>query len=163
VSLDGGLPRTKQVLVVLARTHRCALPLEHVVETMRPLPIQAVANTASAVLGVSIIRGQPLPVVDLGALLADSGVRGGARTSTRFVTVRLGARHAAFAVEGVVGVRTLQPNTLHELPPLLRRIESDTVGALGVLDRELVAVLDSGRLLPDSVWEENLATDMPLG
>jgi purine-binding chemotaxis protein CheW len=151
------VPSTKRVLVVLARTNRCALPLEHVVETMRPLRIEPVANAPPQLLGISIVRGIPLPVVDLGALLGSDGARSSAAIPARFVTVRAGARCVALAVEFVVGVRNLAPGTLHQLPPLLGGVPSAAVTALGVLDRELVAVLDGSRLLPDDVWALGMA------
>jgi purine-binding chemotaxis protein CheW len=144
------LPTAKSTLVVLARGNRCALPLEHVVETMRPLPIERVTGAAPYLLGMSIIRGQPVPVVDLGALLSPG--RTAAAAPSRFVTVRAGSRRVALAVEEVIGVRSLGSGTLHELPPLLSASTSNGVAELGVLDRELVVVLDASRLLPDETW-----------
>ncbi len=148
---------TKSALIVVAGTRRCALPLEHVIETMRPLPIELVADAPAHVLGLSIIRGRPVPVIDLRGLLASSGVGAPAASApaaaaARFVTVRTGARQVALAVQSVVGVRSLGPSTLHELPPLVASSTSASVAALGVLDRELVSVLDAARVLPDDVW-----------
>ena len=44
-----------------------ALPLEHVVETMRPLPVEPLGDAPRFILGLSIVRGEPIPVVDVGA------------------------------------------------------------------------------------------------
>ena len=52
------------VLVVMVGARACAIPLDHVAETMRPLPIEPVAGTPGFVRGVSVIRGAPTPVVD---------------------------------------------------------------------------------------------------
>jgi purine-binding chemotaxis protein CheW len=145
------------VLVVVARGCRCALPLEQVVETMRPLPIGPVTNAPHYVLGLSIIRGAPLPVVDLGALLGRGGTPSAA--PARVVTVRVGgsgSRQVAIAVDSVVGVRTLEQCVLSDLPPLLGA--SDVVTSLGVLDRELVSLLDGSRVLPDEAWARDLAS-----
>jgi len=147
----------KGVLVVIARGKRYALPLDHVIETMRPLPIEPMVNAAPYVLGVSIIRGLPVPVVDLGGLLASSGAQSRAGLA-RIVMVRAGARHVALAVESVLGVRRLEAGSLHDLPPLLRASAPKSIAALGVPDRELVAVLDGGCLVPDEVWENGLAS-----
>jgi purine-binding chemotaxis protein CheW len=49
----------------------CCLPLESVSETMRSLAVDAVAGMPAFVAGVSIVRGAPLPVVDLAKLLGD--------------------------------------------------------------------------------------------
>jgi chemotaxis signal transduction protein len=51
------------VLVVMVGTRACAIPLHHVAETLRPLPIQSVAGMPNFVRGVSVIRGTPTPVV----------------------------------------------------------------------------------------------------
>jgi purine-binding chemotaxis protein CheW len=136
-------------LIVVAGASRCALPLEHVIETMRPLPIEPVADAPAHVLGLSIIRGRPVPVVDLGGLLASSGPRAVAQAPARFVTVRAGTRQVALAVQSVVGVKNLGPNAVHELPPLVGASPSTSVTALGVLDRELLSVLDAARVIPE--------------
>ena len=146
----------KSVLVVVAQGKRYALPLDHVIETMRPLPIEPVANAAHYVVGVSIIRGLPVPVVDLGGLLAPVGTLSHP-AHARFVMVRAGARHVALAVESVIGVRRLEAGRLHDLPPLLRASLPASIASLGVPDRELLAVLDGGCLVPDEVWETGLA------
>jgi purine-binding chemotaxis protein CheW len=136
----------QQMLVMMAGGQKLALPMEHVVETMRPLPLTPVATAGPGVLGVSVIRGEPLPVVDLGGLLSSQGADERAKPS-RYVSIRVGSRRVALAVDAVIGVRELDATTLHETPPLLRS-SSATVTSLGALDRELIAVLDAGRLLP---------------
>ena len=49
----------------------CALPLEHISETMRPLSLQPFHGMPPFVDGLSIIRGAPVPVVDLARLLGN--------------------------------------------------------------------------------------------
>lgn len=117
---------------------------------MRPLPIETIANAPAHVLGLSVVRGQPVPVVDLGGLLARDG-REERATYGRFVTIRAGLRQVALAVEAVIGVDVLAPGSLHELPPLLSGSSSASVATLGVLDRDLLAVLDATRILPEGV------------
>jgi purine-binding chemotaxis protein CheW len=114
---------------------------------MRPLSVEPLVGAASFVRGVSLIRGAPVPVVDLGALLVPSEVA----NPTRFVTLRLGLRRLAVALEGVLGVRTL-PDALTSLPPLLADASAESVSAIGRLDQELLVVLEATRLVPDPVW-----------
>lgn len=139
-----------QVLVFTARGLACAIPLQHVVETMRPLSIEPVAGTPFFVRGVSVIRGQPTPVVDLGALLQADG---NTASFARFVTLRLGQRQVALGVAGVVGLKNLDASQLEALPPLLRDVAADLVESIGARDAELLVVLRAGRLVPDEVWE----------
>jgi purine-binding chemotaxis protein CheW len=142
-------------LVVRVQTRLCAVPLMHVVETMRPLPIESIGDMPSFVRGVSIIRGVPTPIVDLGAVL---GALGGA--AERIVTLRLGDRQVALSVDAVLGVRDLDLSALQELPPLLRRASNDVVEAIGTLDEQLLMVLRAGWELPDEVWQALTAREL---
>jgi purine-binding chemotaxis protein CheW len=135
----------------------CALPLESVVETTRPLPCETVAGAPEFVLGLSVIRGAPVPVVDAGLLL------GGKRSSpSRFVVLKVGERRVALAVETVVGVRSMASVALEDLPPLVRSIDSEMFVAIGALDAELLLVLTGGRIVPEDLLagmeEEALAS-----
>jgi len=136
-------------LSLLCRVHRwvCALPLEQVIETLRPLPMEPLSGAPGFVCGLSIIRGLPVPVVDLGRLLGTERTR-----PTRFVTLRAGVRTVALAVDAVIGVRALGSAGAGELPPLLSATGNDALRSLGSLDGELLLVLESGRLVPDELF-----------
>lgn len=141
-----------RVLLVTAGARMCAIPLGYVAETMRPLPIQAIAPTAEMlafVRGVSIIRGAPVPVIDLKALL--DGQQCDA-TYGRFVTLKLAKHRAALAVDGVVGLRALDPAQLEALPPILGSVGSTLIEAIGVCEAELLVVLRAARAVPEEVW-----------
>ena len=127
--------------------HRlCGLPIDGVIETMRPLPVSPVPGAPPFVQGVAIVRGEPVPVVDLAVLLGDAAAPPG--PSARFVTVRAGARAAALAVSAVRGLSTLDPAELHQLP-LLADAHAGTLEALRVRDGDLLHVLGAARLVPD--------------
>ena len=130
-------------LLCRVRTWICALPIGDLVETMRPLPIEPLAGAPRFVRGVSIIRGEPVPVIDGGMLLAGEPLA----SPGRLVTLRIGARSVALAVDEVIGVRTMSAAT--ELPPLLQRAGADVVTAIGALDAELLVVLRTARLVPE--------------
>jgi len=129
----------------------CALPIAHVIETTRPLPVEPICGTRDQALavveGLAMIRGAPVPVVDARRLL---GVPGPA--ATRFVVVRVADRRVALAVDGVVEVRRIAADALPGLPPLLGGARRDVVSAIGALDAELLIVLDAARVLPDDAW-----------
>jgi purine-binding chemotaxis protein CheW len=148
--LDAGVAENR-LLIVTACTHTCGLPLEHIGETMRPLPIEPVSGIPEFVRGVSLIRGAPLPVVDLGLLL--SGVRS-ERGFGRFVTLKLAGRAVALGVDGVTGFRALSSARLLALPPLLSALSSQHLAAMGALDAELLVVLQVTRLLSEDVWAQ---------
>jgi purine-binding chemotaxis protein CheW len=135
-------------LVCRVQARLCALPLEHVVETMRPLAVEPLANAPSFVLGLAVVRGEPLAVVDAARVMGMQDAPIG-----RFVTVAVGVRRIALAVGDVVGMRRLPPGSLRALPPLLHEAAGDVVDAVGLLDAELLLMLRSARLLPDDVPE----------
>jgi purine-binding chemotaxis protein CheW len=137
-----------RVLIVRANTRVCALPLRIVRETMRALPVEAMAGTPDFVSGVSLIRGIPTPVVDLGVLLGASSTAAG-----RFVALRLGERQIALAVDAMLGMRDIDEITLHALPSLLIEASNGMLEAVGTLDCELLPILQSSWQLPDAVWQ----------
>jgi len=128
----------------------CALPIRDVLETMRPLPIAALAGAPAFVLGLSVVRGVPIPVIDAQCLFGSTGEPW--LSPTRFVTIRTGGRLAALAVDGVLGVQVIEPWSLADLPPLLGEIPAETVAAIGALDTDLLMVLRSAQIVPETVW-----------
>ncbi len=134
------------ILALRTRRYACAMPLAHIVEVMRPLPVEPLAGAPAGVAGLAIIRGRATPVVDLAALLDDGATASGG--SARFVTLRIGARSIALLVEAVLSVRALARVQFEELPPLWQGAHPPAVAALGALDRELFLVLEAARLLP---------------
>jgi purine-binding chemotaxis protein CheW len=140
--------RERACLLCRARARLCALPLLHVVETMRPLQIDRLAGMPEFVLGLSMIRGESTLVVDCATLLGD----GRAANPGRFVTLRTGERTVALAVEEVLGITDLSA-ALRDLPPLLRDASHEVIAAIGTLDAELLLVLNSAQLVPHAVWQ----------
>jgi purine-binding chemotaxis protein CheW len=142
-------------LICRVQTRLCALPLEHVIETLRPLPVEPVAGAPPFVLGLAVIRGAPLPVVDAARLLGAADAK-----AERFITVDAGNRRIALAVGRVLGVRAVAPESLHALPALLHEADTDVIAAIGLLDAELLLVLRSARLLPEDALPADVG-DLP--
>ena len=147
--------RANRCLVVRDQRHVCALPLEYVIETMRPLPVEPIAGMPPFLLGVSIIRGLLTPVIDLGAMLGTPGLG-----AERFVTVRACDRQVALSVGAVLGVREIDEATIQELPPLLQGSSQDVIEMMGTLDGEMLTVLRASWELPDEVWEAIAAQEV---
>src|SRR5262245_43758661 len=114
-----------RVLTCRADGKICALPIAHVLETMRPLPVRPLADLPRCVTGLALIRGWPTPVIDARTLL------GGGDTwpARRYVTLRLAAdnerRVAALAVDDVLGITELAQDSLGELPELLKATQGE--------------------------------------
>jgi purine-binding chemotaxis protein CheW len=137
-------------LVVRAQEWMCALPLEEVEETMRPLPVAPVSAAPVFVRGVSLVRGTPAPVVSLAMLLGGALAEGDA--GRRFVSLRVPEGRMALEVDEVRGLRWMEEEGLDSVPPLLRATASGHLQHLGSFDGRLLALLGTSRLLPEEFW-----------
>jgi len=153
--MTDGFSKQSRTLVVGVKGRLCAVPLTHVIEIMRPLSVEPISDIPSFVQGISIIRGIPTPVVDLGALL---GMPNG--VADRFVTLRVGERQVALSVDSVLGVRELDLSKIGELPPLLQGASKDAIEAMGTLDEQLLVVLYASWELPDELWQRLTPQEM---
>jgi purine-binding chemotaxis protein CheW len=140
---------TTRALLVRAGGALCAIPLHHVVETMRPLPTTELAGAPPFLAGVAVIRGEAVPVVELRRFLGPSGEA--TVPSTRFVVVRAGARRFALAVEAVVATAELATSGATPLP-LLGEACRSAIESVGALDDELLMILSVARVVPAEVW-----------
>ena len=117
---------------------------------MRPLSVEVVSGLPSFVAGVSVVRGEPAPVVVLGAVLGEADDV----SIGRFVAVKANyAQRYVLAVTEVVGIRSFDSASLSDLPRILGTNASEVAAALATHDERLVLVLQAGRLVPPEVWE----------
>lgn len=136
-------------LLVASGSIVSALPVGVVVETMRPLPTEPIRGAPPAVLGLSVIRGEPVPVVDLCRVLG----RESSRFPRRYVVVKSADdRRAALAVDAVLGIEELDLSQMDALPPLVAGADNDIISAIGWRDQHFLQVLQAGRIVPDEVW-----------
>jgi purine-binding chemotaxis protein CheW len=141
--------RGSRWMLCRAGSRLCAVPLEVVGETMRLLPIEPLTVSRPFVLGACMIRGAPVPVVDVGRLFGEA-----AGSPSRLLSIRVGDRQIALAVDEVLGLRALPEG---DLPPLLRDADEDVVAAIGNLDAEFLVVLDTARLVSRTAGDEEAA------
>jgi len=137
-----------RVLLVRTRSWLCALRMMDIIETMRALPIVPFGFGPSFLSGLSIVRGAPVPVVNLAKLF---GAQDDAQSS-RFVAMRCGSRRFCLEVDEVVGVTDIDVAQLEKAPPLLSGAVAEYVERLGVLDGEVLVTLTMARLIPEEVW-----------
>ena len=133
-------------------TRLCALPLESIIETTRPLPIEPVAGAPDFVLGLSVVRGSAVPIVDAGRLLS-----GKPSTPTRVCDAegrraprRPGGRRRARRPLDVVD-RAGRTAAAHPHAPT-----PTCIAAIGALDAELlVDPAAPSRIVPDDLLAEH--------
>lgn len=139
----------QEQLLLRCRSWLCSLPLSEVIETMRVLPLQPVAGAPPFVRGLSLVRGELVPVVELAALLGTGGPRG-----ARLVIVKAGpgGRRLALEVDEVLRVVKLALGSEAGVAPLLSAALPAQVAALAALDGAALAVLSSASLLSEEAW-----------
>ncbi|BCJ56541.1 hypothetical protein Asp14428_80160 [Actinoplanes sp. NBRC 14428] len=147
IGAPAGTPAGVPSLVFRAGPLLCALRIDDVIETMRPLVTHPLAGTPPFVSGICIMRGAPTLVVDVARLLGGASAPVG-----RFVAVRTERGPVAFAIGEIQGVRPVggDPAARHEA--LLGDAPARLIAAVGTLDAEPVLVLQGMRFVPDEVW-----------
>ena len=104
--------------------------------------VTPVPGAPREMLGVRNLRGQVLPVVELGLLLG----LGEAREAARLVIAEHGDRRAGLVVESIVAVG--------ELPDATHPAASELVAGAALVDGDLVGVLDLAAAL-DAIAPES--------
>jgi purine-binding chemotaxis protein CheW len=140
-----GRPTGDTMAVLVCRVHalHCAIPAAWVTEVMRGLATNPFSGMPACMLGLAIIRGVPAPVVDAGTLLS-----GANSTGAYFVTIDVGGRTIALAVDQLIGLRRIAEDAFEPLPSLLKNGADDAVAAIRARDGELLLLLDAARLVP---------------
>jgi purine-binding chemotaxis protein CheW len=141
-------PNRVTVLLVKTGGLLCALPIPGVIETMRPLPVTSISGTSAFVLGMCVVRGETVAVVDLAILL---GLQPNHSNRSRLISMHAGPRVIAASVDSVVGLRIFDRAAFSEVPLLLQQAHPEVLKAVGVLERELLVVLDGSRIVSDEV------------
>jgi purine-binding chemotaxis protein CheW len=139
-----------RVVLVRAGSLLCALPIASVIETLRSPPVTPISGMPAWVRGVAVIRGLTVAVVDLGILL---GSGSGEPRQARVITLRVGTRVVGLAVDSIVGVREFERSALAEVPPMLQQAHPEVLTAVGMLDRELLMMLDGSRIVTEQTLD----------
>lgn len=140
-------------LVFRAGALLCALPLDEVIETMRPLETRPLAGTPPYVRGISVLRGLPTPVLDVARLL------GGAEAEiSRYVAVRTERGPVALATGPILAIRDTTSDIDRGHPALLGGGSKSFIAGVGTIDAEPLLLLQSMRSVPDDVWEAAAAS-----
>jgi purine-binding chemotaxis protein CheW len=149
LTVSGAVPEAAGVTSLVSRAGllQCALRLEEVVETMRPLETQALAGTPPFVLGISVLRGVPTPVIDVARLLGGEPTR-----IERYVAVRTGRGTIALATGEILGIRSVRIEQGGGHPALLGAGEDRLVEGVATVGAEPLLLLRSMLTVPPDLW-----------
>src|SRR5690242_17154049 len=133
-------------LVFRAGPLLCALNLDDVIETLRPLETRPLAGSPAFVRGISVLRGVPTPVIDVARLLGNEQIE-----PQRFVAVRTERGAVALATGPVLGIRDIEASPTGGHPALLGTRSSRLVAGVGTIGDEPLLLFQSLRAVPDEV------------
>jgi purine-binding chemotaxis protein CheW len=153
---DEGAGAGVLALVFRAGPLLCALGLDEVIETMRPLDTRPLAGTPAFVRGISVLRGVPTPVIDVSRLLG-----GGPAEPERFLAVRTERGAIALATGPILGIRAVEAKPTGGHPALLGGGSTRMVAGVGTLGTDPLLLLQSMRAVPDEVWEAAVNASEP--
>lgn len=142
---------TDQKLVVFTvGKQEYAVPITVVREILAWMPPTPVPEAPPIVEGVVELRGEILPVVDLGKRFGRPRVRPDAEA--RIMIMDLEGRHAGWIVDEVIEVHTASAGAISPPSPLLANLAGSVQdgvvsGILKIAENRLVVVLDAFRIL----------------
>jgi chemotaxis signal transduction protein len=118
-----------------------AMPVEHVLEVAEIGDVTPMPGAPTEVLGLRTLRGQIVPVIDLGSVF---GVGGSSPPRKLVITESSGSR-AGFAIDEVRDVGVLSDS--------FEETESDLLLGAALVEGDLVGVVDVPRLFARLVKE----------
>jgi purine-binding chemotaxis protein CheW len=123
-------PSVRTYVRLCVGAEKYALLVENVLEVVARGPVTVLPGTPAEVLGVRGLRGQILPVINLGLLLGGPGVA----SQAHLVVAEVGARKAGLAVDEVNDVASLPEPTEETDSNLLQGGLLDGDDLVGVID-----------------------------
>jgi purine-binding chemotaxis protein CheW len=134
-------------LAFRAGPHLVAIGLAAVTEVARPLPVRPLAGVPPFVRGICVLRGVPVPIIEVRLLLGGDAVASGA--APRFVGVRTERHPVALAVDEVLGIRDVPMDLLYDLSSVFGPAGCAGVGVVG---EESLLFLTAARVVPETLW-----------
>lgn len=132
----------EQVVECIVGSETYALPISWVEEIIQPQPVTPIPRAHPAILGLTLVRGKVLPVIDLATVLEGEDRDG---KDSRFIVLKIQEEELIFNVHAVNGIQ--QADKIEE-PTDLYRERSYVHGVIPKGDRILL-VIDFLKLLDD--------------
>jgi purine-binding chemotaxis protein CheW len=144
------------------RAQELAVPIADVRETLPVPPITRVFLTPACLAGVFSLRGDIVPVIDLGVLLGLPATAVGG--DSKIVVVDCAAGVAGIVVDRLCDLRTVEPplepppaNLAGEVAALLLGVVATPTGSVRVLDARAVLTVEPLRALARSDAESRMS------
>ncbi len=134
---------TQQVIECKIGEETFAVPISLINEIIQPQQVTPIPKAHPAIKGLTQIRGEVFPVVDLATVLAKDRI--GDTSEDRFIVVTIDEEAIVFVVHGVVGIHNV--DTIEE-PSDMYRNHSYVTGVIQK-NEQILLVLDFAKILSD--------------
>lgn len=148
--MDVGTRENKVVIFSVGR-QEYAVPIGLVKEVQpwtKPTPVP---EAPPIVEGVIDLRGEIVPIIDLGRRFGTSRAR--APEESKIMIIEVGGRQAGVVVDDVTEVHTLGPSSVTPPSPWLKHSLKDEIvsGILKAGEGRLVVLVDAGNILTERI------------
>ncbi len=139
-------PKSYRYVVFRVNRQHYALPLDHVIRTVRMVAVTPVPDLPHSVLGIINMAGQMLPVIDLRRLFGQTDKD--PELQDVLLVLHIHRQTAAIIVDEVLNVLEFRPMQLQS--PSATVSQSRFLAAAVQQEDTLILVLDASRLLPSN-------------
>ncbi len=132
-------------VIVLLGEERYAIPMERIQEFIASRPLTRIPNAPAFIRGLINLRGQVLPMIDLGMKLGLPPLK-----DSKFdiiLIVEVDGRRLGLKVSGVTELLDIEEESIQETPDFSSRIQTAFVRGICHIEEELVILLDIDHLL----------------
>ena len=120
--------------------------IDEVREIIRMEQITKIPNTAAYIQGVINLRGGIIVVIDLAMKLGLASKS--ADKNTRIIVIEVGSNTIGMVVDSATEVLRLNGNQIEPAPAVItRKIDSDYIEGVGILNERLLILLDLAKVL----------------
>ncbi len=142
---------SKQFVMIDLAEQRYCVPIEFVSGVIDSFTLTKVPNSLTFLKGVSNVRGEILPVIDLKNLF---NIEENHAVSQKLMCINLNGKGLALTVDGASNVISVDDNFINELPPLLYRSERNYFKMVANVDGNLTIIIDPDGLFTEEEKEE---------
>lgn len=142
---------SRQFVIIDLEHQKYCIPIELVNAVIDHVVLTKVPNTLSYVEGVSNIRGEILPVVNLKKVF---GIASDSRSDHKLMSISLGSNDVGLLVDSASNVISVDEEHIRVLPPLLLSKERRYFQSAAEIDGELLIIINPRGLFSEEEKEE---------
>lgn len=137
---------SKQFVVIDLSKQKYCMPIELVSAVIDEFSVTRVPNSLRYVQGVSNIRGEILPVVDLKSIFGIEEQGGG---HSKLMSVSISGKNVGLMVDSASNVISVEEHFVRDLPSILQSKEKQYFQTVAEIDGELAIVINPSGLFTE--------------